>query len=124
MHEAVTDAHIGMRLRVLRKGSGISQAQLGEVLGVTFQQVQKYEMGRNRLSPAKLYHAAKALGVSVQAFYDGLPGAPAPVSPAAITRREFRLLRAWRGIADAHTQRKLLELIEEWARLMKTPPAG
>ena len=123
MRDAEIDAHIGARLRLLRKGSGVTQAQLGQVLGVTFQQVQKYETGRNRLSTSKLYYAAQALGVSVQAFYDGLPGAPAPVAPAVIARRELRLLRAWRAIADAHTQRKLLELIEEWARLIKTPPA-
>ena len=101
MREAEIDAHIGMRLRLLRKGCGVTQAQLSQRLGVTFQQVQKYETGRNRLSTSKLYYAAQALGVSVQAFYDGLPDTPAPVAPAAITRRELRLLRAWRCMAKA-----------------------
>lgn len=66
------DTHVGVRLRLRRKLLGISQERLGQVLGVTFQQVQKYERGRNRVSASMLYRAASALEVKVGYFFDGL----------------------------------------------------
>lgn len=65
------DLHIGRRLRRRRRVLGLTQQQLGERLGIRFQQVQKYECGANRISAARLWHLATALEVEVGYFYDG-----------------------------------------------------
>ncbi len=67
------DCHVGVQLRLLRKDRGLSQTALAARIGVTFQQLQKYESGRNRLSASTLYRLASALGVDVSAFFVGLP---------------------------------------------------
>lgn len=67
------DAHVGQRLRLLRKERGLSQTALAARVGVTFQQLQKYETGKNRLSASRLYRLASVLRVDVSAFFDGLP---------------------------------------------------
>jgi len=69
------DAHIGGRIRLRRTMLGMSQEKLGEALGLTFQQVQKYERGANRVSASRLQGVAEALDVPVGFFYDGMPGA-------------------------------------------------
>ena len=66
------DKHVGSRVRMRRVLIGMSQEKLGEALGLTFQQVQKYERGANRVSASKLYEIAKALQTSVSYFFDGL----------------------------------------------------
>ncbi len=66
------DVHVGTRIRLRRKTMKMSQEQLGEQLGVTFQQVQKYERGTNRVGASRLWRIAQVLGVSVSFFYDGL----------------------------------------------------
>jgi transcriptional regulator with XRE-family HTH domain len=66
------DLHVGARIRMRRKLLGVSQEKLAEQLGLTFQQVQKYERGANRVSASKLYEIAKALQTSVSYFFDGL----------------------------------------------------
>ncbi|MEH0194534.1 helix-turn-helix transcriptional regulator [Caulobacter sp. CCNWLY153] len=66
------DIHVGGQIRLRRKILGMSQEQLADALGLTFQQVQKYERGANRVSASKLYATAKILGVTVQSFFDGL----------------------------------------------------
>ena len=68
------DVHVGNRMRMRRQIIGMSQERLGELLGITFQQVQKYEKGSNRISASRLYYAAKTLGVPVQFFFEDLPG--------------------------------------------------
>lgn len=68
------DVHVGNRIRMRRQIVGVSQEKLGEMLGITFQQVQKYEKGTNRISASRLYYTAKTLGVSVQFFFEDLPG--------------------------------------------------
>lgn len=68
------DVHVGNRIRMRRQIVGMSQEKLGELLGITFQQVQKYEKGTNRISASRLYYAAKTLGVQVQFFFEDLPG--------------------------------------------------
>ncbi|HEY0437380.1 MAG TPA: helix-turn-helix transcriptional regulator, partial [Phenylobacterium sp.] len=69
------DRHVGKRVRWRRRILGLSQSNLGDLIGVRFQQIQKYEAGANRLSAAKLWHLACALGVDVQYFYEGLADA-------------------------------------------------
>jgi transcriptional regulator with XRE-family HTH domain len=66
------DRHVGNRVRMRRLLVGMSQEKLGELLGITFQQVQKYEKGSNRVSASRLYQIARVLGVPVQYFYDEL----------------------------------------------------
>ncbi len=67
------DTHVGGRVRMRRKLLGVSQDQLADSLGLTFQQVQKYERGTNRVSASKLFQIAEVLGVNVSYFFDGLP---------------------------------------------------
>jgi transcriptional regulator with XRE-family HTH domain len=66
------DLHVGARIRMRRKGLGLSQERLAEALGLTFQQVQKYERGANRVSASKLYDAARTLQVPIAWFFEGL----------------------------------------------------
>jgi transcriptional regulator with XRE-family HTH domain len=104
------DAYVGQRLRARRSLLGISQEKLGEAIGLTFQQVQKYERGSNRISAGTLYRLGQALGVPVGFFFDSYDTAPqqdgdivpvAPVTESAISRREARLLRSWRNAPEA-----------------------
>jgi len=67
------DQYVGSRIRARRVGLRMSQTKLGQTIDVTFQQVQKYENGTNRVSASNLYKIAKALGVDVSFFYEGLP---------------------------------------------------
>ena len=96
------DVTVGLRLRTLRKSKGMSQEALGRALGITFQQIQKYERGTNRISASMLVKSARALGVSPNTL---LPdeGDPTPRSPAVLT-----LLAQMRGVE---------ELVETYARI-------
>src|SRR5258705_7908394 len=87
------DKHVGSRLRMRRKMLGMSQEKLGEALKITFQQVQKYEKGTNRISASRLQHVSHVLQVPVPFFFDGAPHVPgqttghggAAPSPAYVT---------------------------------------
>jgi transcriptional regulator with XRE-family HTH domain len=68
------DQHVGALIRVKRKALGITQSELAEALGITFQQVQKYERGANRVSASKLYEIAQKLDTPLAAFFEGLEG--------------------------------------------------
>lgn len=68
------DKEIGRRIRVQRLEAGVSQERLAEALGVSFQQVQKYENGLNRVAASRLYDVSQALNVPVASFFDGLRG--------------------------------------------------
>src|SRR5258708_39473637 len=68
------DKHVGSRLRMRRMMLGMTQEKLGEAFGLTFQQVQKYEKGTNRISASRLQQAAQILDVSVPFFFEGAPG--------------------------------------------------
>ena len=74
------DVHVGQRVRLRRKQRGLSQGRLADALGLTFQQIQKYERGTNRVSASKLYGIAMVLGVPVGFFYEGLDDPSSPVS--------------------------------------------
>ncbi|HEY4995844.1 MAG TPA: helix-turn-helix transcriptional regulator [Aestuariivirga sp.] len=112
------DAHVGARIRMRRQLVNMSQERLGELLGITFQQVQKYEKGSNRISASRLFYASKTLGVPVQFFYDGLPGNEGPdglreggsgdeFSAALMTPEGVQLAKAFKD-ADTSTKRKLI----------------
>ncbi len=70
------DVHVGKVLRAIRKARGLTQEGLAQALGITFQQIQKYELGHNRISASKMFLAARALGVSPAAFFEGADGTP------------------------------------------------
>lgn len=66
------DIHVGNRLRTIRQIQGLSQEEVGNFIGVSFQQIQKYETGTNRIGASNLYTFAQSLNISVQNFFDGL----------------------------------------------------
>jgi transcriptional regulator with XRE-family HTH domain len=112
------DVHVGSRIRMRRQIISMSQEKLGEMLGITFQQVQKYEKGTNRISASRLYYAAKILGVPVQAFFEDLPGVEgesglsesseqSSVMSSLMNTEGIQLAKAFRD-ADNTTKRKLI----------------
>ena len=110
------DAHVGSRVRLRRMLLGMSQERLGEQLGLTFQQVQKYEKGVNRIGASRLFELAQILGVPVQFFYDG-DGKAREVESLLFLDSAFslRLLRAYSKIKDQTVQRQLVSLMESIA---------
>lgn len=70
---SLIDKHIGARVRALRHQRGLSQSSLGHKIGVAFQQIQKYEVGLNRIPASRLYLISLALDISVTTFFEGLP---------------------------------------------------
>lgn len=76
------DRHVGRQIAMVRVQSDVSQAQLARSIAVSFQQLQKYETARNRVSASMLYEIATALGVPVSRFFEGLPGNDAAVGAA------------------------------------------
>lgn len=117
------DVHVGSRIRMRRQLINMSQERLGELLGITFQQVQKYEKGANRISASRLFYAAKTLGVPVNFFFEGLPGLegegglkegaqPDEFLAALMTAEGIQLAKAFR---DAMTPQKR-KLIANLAR--------
>ena len=81
------DIHVGSRVRLRRMMLGMSQEKLGESLGITFQQIQKYEKGTNRIGASRLQHIATVLAVPVSFFFEDAPGAPSPAKPGMAEAR-------------------------------------
>jgi transcriptional regulator with XRE-family HTH domain len=116
------DAHVGVRMRVRRQIIGMSQEKLGEMLGITFQQVQKYEKGSNRVSASRLYLMAKVLGVPVQYFFDGLPdseregfseeGQSSAVLDACASPEGIQLNRIFSEIAEPERRKLIVSLVK------------
>jgi transcriptional regulator with XRE-family HTH domain len=116
------DIEVGQRIKIQRLSAGLSQTKLGESVGVTFQQVQKYEKGANRVGIGRLTRIARVLNVSVNSFFEGQDtidrvaqtGAESPLSlltqPLA-----FRLLQAYSTLADGEMRRSIVELVERLA---------
>lgn len=107
------DADVGKRIQARRRELGLSQAQLGDLIGVTFQQVQKYEQGIHRIGVSRLGRAADALQVKVSDFFDK----QSMISDSQfynLTSDEFRLVRALNTIRDGRTRRLLVELVEKF----------
>jgi transcriptional regulator with XRE-family HTH domain len=91
------DLHVGRRLRARRKLMNLSQAELADALGVTFQQIQKYERGANRVSASTLYKMAVALEIPVASFYEGLP--PPGAAPGRRAARADEALAVLESLA-------------------------
>ena len=89
------DVHVGKRLRLRRTLLGMSQERLGELLGLTFQQVQKYERGVNRIGSSRLFELGQILDVPVSFFFDDLPGRHAPVGGRSRPRGPARAAPGW-----------------------------
>ena len=112
------DIHVGRRVRERRRALGVTQEKLGEALQLTFQQVQKYERGANRISASKLYEVAQVLRVPVAWFFDGgdaeATAAPRSADPRA--NREARdLVDAYKKLPSAKMRKQVLELVKSMA---------
>jgi transcriptional regulator with XRE-family HTH domain len=124
-----TDQHIGERVRMYRVKAGISQTDLGRHLGITFQQIQKYEKGVNRIGAGRLQQISEALSIPVALLFDDLPGSKRHGSDNLInefvdflgTALGQRLLQGFMKIGDKNTRIHLVRLIEGIAE--HKPPA-
>jgi transcriptional regulator with XRE-family HTH domain len=118
------DRHVGLRIRMRRKELGVSQEKLAEALGLTFQQVQKYERAANRVSASKLFEIARALSTGVAYFYEGLAAAEEIDAPAApnlnaqaflLTPEGAELASLFPRLGRARVRRKVVELVRALA---------
>ena len=112
------DIEIGKRVRQARVAARLSQTQLGVQLGVSFQQVQKYEKGLNRIGGGRLYKIARVLGVKVTYFFDDVDHLLDPetvpagtIEVGAISDRTIRAARALTEIPDENVKKRMLQLI-------------
>ena len=132
-----TDKHIGSRLRMRRRMLDLSQADLGNALGITFQQVQKYEKGVNRISASRLQHMSQILKVPVPFFFEGAPveagialaargtadaATPAYVSDFLATSKGLELVKAFMCIKERKLRRAIVQLVEAIAELREGKP--
>ncbi len=123
-----TDTHVGSRIRLRRNMLGMSQEKLGENLGITFQQIQKYEKGTNRVGASRLQAIANILSVPVAFFFEDLPGeetagnrgfAEDPSTAFAIdfctSAEGLQLNRAFVRIQDQKVRRRIIDLVKSLA---------
>ena len=120
-----TDKHVGARVRMRRMMLGMSQEKLGDALGLTFQQVQKYEKGANRIGASRLQQIAHVLQVPVSFFFEGAPNvpgqqtgmaeapSPAYVSDFLATSDGLALTKAFVRIKDPKLRRRIVDLVEQ-----------
>jgi transcriptional regulator with XRE-family HTH domain len=118
------DKHVGSRVRMRRMMLSMSQEKLGDALGLTFQQVQKYEKGTNRIGASRLQQIATVLSVPVSFFFEGAPipdgsggGLSEPASPAYVsdflaTSDGLALTKAFMKVKDAKVRRRIVDLVE------------
>jgi transcriptional regulator with XRE-family HTH domain len=121
------DVLVGNRVRLRRMLIGMSQERLGELLGLTFQQVQKYEKGINRIGAGRLYNVAHILGVPIGYFYEGLADQPGrqggphdgmttpPVMEFLSSGEGLQLSLAFMRIKDGTVRKRLIDLIKSLA---------
>ncbi|HEX5779353.1 MAG TPA: helix-turn-helix transcriptional regulator [Xanthobacteraceae bacterium] len=118
------DKHVGSRVRMRRMMVNMSQEKLGEKLGITFQQIQKYEKGTNRIGASRLQQIANVLGVPVGFFFEGAPvpdgsaqgfseaASPAYVSDFLATSDGLALTKAFMKVTDSKVRRRIVDLVE------------
>ena len=112
------DKVMGQRIRARRNQQGLSQEELGDALGVSFQQVQKYEKGTNRVSTGRLVQICETLQCSISDLAEGLSGKDAKITPAsafAASRDGVAIIDAMSKIADVEVRRQLIQLAEKLA---------
>ncbi len=114
------DVHVGRRVRHRRWMVGMTQQQLGDIVGIKFQQIQKYETGMNRISASRLWDIAQALGVSISFFFEGFGGEEGVVEMASVAaegqrgdlladKEALELVRSYYAIPEAQ-RRRLFDL--------------
>lgn len=109
------DIHVGARVRLRRTLMGMSQEKLGESIGLTFQQVQKYERGANRIGASRLFDLSRVLDVPVSFFFDDMAETVQDQSPVAVARGVSGLSEEPAGFeADPMTKRETLELVRAY----------
>jgi transcriptional regulator with XRE-family HTH domain len=125
--EHPTDQHVGTKLRLRRMKLRMSQSTLAEALGLTFQQVQKYEKGANRIGAGRLHQIAQILQVPVESFFEGLPHERgqrrAPIDVPSVqyvsdylaTVDGLQLTKAFMQIPNAKLRRSIVNLVEQLA---------
>ena len=122
------DVHVGARVRLRRTLLGMTQSKLGDALGLTFQQVQKYEKGANRIGSSRLYDLSRVLDVPIEHFFEEMPADVAASPPAhsrgmaeepvsyeldPMAKREtLELVRAYYKIEDVNARKRVYELIK------------
>jgi transcriptional regulator with XRE-family HTH domain len=129
------DVRVGARLRLRRNMLGLSQEKLGEAIGLTFQQVQKYERGANRIGASRLHELSRVLDVPISFFFDDTDPVRAPAmggfaEPPAETfdsdplrkQETIELVRAYFSIEDPTVRRRLLDLAKALATGAEPPP--
>ena len=120
------DIHVGARVRIRRVLLGMTQTDLGDALGLTFQQVQKYENGKDRISASKLFKLSQVLEVTVEYFFEDMPPDVAGISPGKgrgkakklpsyepdpmTTQETMRLVRSYYSIDDANVRKQVYEM--------------
>jgi len=123
------DKHVGSRVRMRRMMLSMSQEKLGNALGLTFQQVQKYEKGTNRIGASRLQQISHILQVPVSFFFEGAPSggtssraegfgeapSPAYVSEFLATSDGLALTKAFMRISDSKLRRRIVDLVEQIA---------
>lgn len=107
------DVHVGNRMRLRRTLLGLSQERLGEMIGLTFQQVQKYERGTNRISCSRLFDLSRALDVPVAYFFDDMPQTVADLSPVKMARQPGTV-EPPKSESDPMLRRETLELVRNY----------
>lgn len=116
------DVHVGSRIRLRRTLLGMSQERLGEALGLTFQQVQKYERGVNRVGASRLFDLSRVLDVPISFFFDDMPESLASAYGGHISRRTTGFSEMQDSFTDdALNRRETLELVRAYYRI--TDPA-
>src|SRR6266705_906223 len=122
-----TDKHVGRRVRMRRRMLAMSQGKLGDALGLTFQQVQKYEKGTNRIGASRLQQISHILQVPVAFFFEGAPNASplrrshrsalsiAQIDDFVSDSNGLRLIGAFMRIENAHLRSKIVMLVQEIA---------
>jgi len=120
------DVLVGRRVRERRTLEGMSQMAVAINLGLSFQQLQKYEKGTNRISASRLYELAQLLDVPVSYFYEGMEeGKSAPSHDDMLTKREtLELVRAYYAISDREVRDKIRGLVKAAAKLVPPPDTG
>ena len=124
------DVHVGSRVRLRRTLLGMSQEKLGNAVSLTFQQIQKYERGSNRIGSSRLYQFSQVLQVPISFFFDDMPDEArspglAEAGPSyedeGFSRREtLELVRAYYRISDANMRKRLFDLIKAVAQTSAT----
>ena len=109
------DRYVGAKMRERRMMLGLSQQQLADLIGVTYQQAHKYEKGINRIAAGRLSVIARALGVEIDYFYDGLTSTPGAVKTTPQQRQMLELTRNFMAISDRRQQEAICTLARSLA---------